>query len=84
MDVALLKAHELGYDEHKPRLKEARVNISMVIKTRVCMTINSIKIFFFQMPIKEEYLEPPSNHQVQSRNRSSPSESSNLQSPNVN
>ena len=25
------KAHELGYDEHRPRLKEARVNITMVI-----------------------------------------------------
>jgi hypothetical protein len=32
MDVALHKAHELGYDEHKPRLKEVRVNVSIVIK----------------------------------------------------
>jgi hypothetical protein len=31
MDVALHKANELGYDEHKPRLKEARINLSMVI-----------------------------------------------------
>jgi hypothetical protein len=30
MDVALQKAHELGYDEHRPRLKEARINITMV------------------------------------------------------
>ncbi|CAF1429645.1 unnamed protein product, partial [Rotaria sordida] len=30
LDVTLLKAHELGYDEQKPRLKEARVNIPMI------------------------------------------------------
>jgi hypothetical protein len=35
MDVALVKAHELGYDEHKPRLKDARVNVSMVIKNKI-------------------------------------------------
>ncbi|CAF3059741.1 unnamed protein product [Rotaria sp. Silwood2] len=29
LDVVLVKAHELGYDEHKPRLKEAHVNISV-------------------------------------------------------
>ncbi|CAF3715671.1 unnamed protein product [Rotaria sordida] len=64
LDVALVKAHELGYDEHKPRLKESRVNISTI-------------------PIKEEYIESSVNHQCQSRNnRSSSSQSSNLQSPN--
>lgn len=31
MDVALLKAHELGYDEHKPRMKEVRVCVASVI-----------------------------------------------------
>jgi hypothetical protein len=36
MDVALQKAHELGYDEHKPRLKEARVNIPVVINQKIC------------------------------------------------
>lgn len=30
LDVALEKAQELGYDENKPRLKEARVNLPMV------------------------------------------------------
>ncbi|CAF1185958.1 unnamed protein product [Rotaria magnacalcarata] len=30
MDVALLKAHELGYDEHKPRVKEVPVHISSI------------------------------------------------------
>jgi hypothetical protein len=30
LDVTLLKAHELGYDENEPRLKEARVNLPMV------------------------------------------------------
>ncbi|CAF4674713.1 unnamed protein product [Rotaria sp. Silwood1] len=30
LDITLLKAHELGYDEQKPRLKEARVNIPMI------------------------------------------------------
>jgi len=75
MDIALHKAHELGYDDHKPRLKEVRVNVSIVIKS---FLENFNWIFFFvQIPIKEEYLES-------SRNRSSPSESSNLQSPNVN
>ncbi|CAF3490377.1 unnamed protein product [Rotaria sp. Silwood1] len=64
LDVALTKAHELGYDENKPRLKEARVNILVT-------------------PIKEEYIEFSVNHQCQSRNnRSSSSQSSNLQSPN--
>lgn len=32
MDITLNKARELGYDEHEPRLKEARINIAMVIK----------------------------------------------------
>ncbi|UJR20847.1 hypothetical protein I4U23_023957 [Adineta vaga] len=30
LDVTLMKAHELGYDEQKPRLKEVRVNLPMV------------------------------------------------------
>ncbi|CAF3919770.1 unnamed protein product [Adineta steineri] len=30
LDVTLLKAHELGYDEQKPRIKEARINLPMI------------------------------------------------------
>jgi len=45
MDIALHKAHELGYDEHKPRLKEARVNISMVIKRNFSFSKISIEFF---------------------------------------
>ena len=40
MDVALNKAHELGYDEHKPRLKEARINIPMVMQVKSLRTSN--------------------------------------------
>jgi hypothetical protein len=40
MDVALVKAHELGYDEHKPRLKEARVNVSLVIRNEFSFSKN--------------------------------------------
>ncbi|CAF4439206.1 unnamed protein product, partial [Adineta steineri] len=30
LDIALFKAHELGYDEHKPRVQEVRLNSSTI------------------------------------------------------
>ncbi|CAF3824420.1 unnamed protein product [Adineta steineri] len=30
LDIALFKAHELGYDEHKPRVQEVRLNSSII------------------------------------------------------
>lgn len=84
MDIALAKAHELGYDEHKPRLKETRINTPIVNKPQSSSFINLNNFSSFQIPIKEESLEStPNPPQLQSRNRPPPSETPNLQSPNV-
>jgi hypothetical protein len=47
MDFALVKAHELGYDEHKPRLKETRINASIVNKPKSSFSTNPTNLSFF-------------------------------------
>ena len=45
MDVALVKAHELGFDESKLKLKEARVNIPLVMQEM--LSLSFIGALFF-------------------------------------
>ena len=41
MDIALEQAHELGYDENQPQLKEARISLPLVNRFDCKIEINS-------------------------------------------
>ena len=45
MDIALQKAHDLGYEEQKLQMKEARINLPMVTEPKSTGKFEGILLF---------------------------------------